>query len=212
MTRSKLTVIWLVGILAVSCSAGGPPAREREEERAAVELFVGALEGSDAKIALVRNDAVWAAYVCGGASTFSSLTGWFQGDLAPHGAVSGRTDGKELAATFGDEGATGTLSVEGTGTIRFEASFVPRHAPGGLYQGISNGCRTGLIVPPSGSGESQGVYCADLEISDERVRLFEQVTPVAPITPGDDIVAARVLDASAQIIQLEKVALPLDST
>src|SRR5262245_11306700 len=109
MRRGTLLVMWLVGTLAASCSAGGPPGRE--EEHASVDLFIGALEGSDAKIALVRDDAVWAAYVCGGASTLSSLTGWFQGDLAPgfRGPVGARSDGKELAATFGDEGATGTL-------------------------------------------------------------------------------------------------------
>lgn len=211
MRRSTFMVMWLLGALAMSCSAGGPPAGD--EATVSPGLFTGALEGSDAKIALVRNDAAWAAYVCGGASSMSSLTGWFQGDLARGGgAVDARSDGKHLSAEFGAEAATGTVTVDGGEAVRFEASVVPEGVAAGLYQVVSSGCRTGLIIPPPGHGEPQGVYCADVGPSGERARLFEQVTPVAPIRLGDAIVTARVLGARSQIIQLEKVALPLDST
>ena len=211
MRRSTFMVMWLMGGFAISCSAGGPPTGE--EATVSADLFIGALEDSDAKIALVRNDAAWAAYVCGGASSMSSLTGWFQGDAAATGrAVGARSDGKQLSAEFGDEGATGTLLVDGAEAVRFEASVVPHGVAAGLYQVYSSGCRSGLIVPPSGRGEPQGVYCADVGPSDQRVRLFQQVTPVGPIRLGDQNVAARVLDARSQIIQLEKVSLPLDST
>jgi hypothetical protein len=78
---------------------------------------------------------------------------------------------------------------------------------------MSNGCRTGLIVPPDGEGSPQGVYCADARsAADEAVRIFEQVTPVARITPGAEVISARVLGSSPRIIRLAKVALPLDST
>jgi hypothetical protein len=214
MRRSAFTVFLLVGVLDVACSAGGqgPGAGVIAGQ---AELFIGAFEDSDAKIALVHDDVNWAAYVCGGASTLSSLTTWFQGDLASVGGrrVSAVSDDKGIDATFGADGATGVLTMDDLRAVRFDAPRVPRGAPAGIFQSLSDGCRTGLIVPPSGQGTPQSVYCEDVgSAQGAATRIFEQVTPVSPvISQTDDVVAAR-LESNARIIQLEKVVLPLDST
>jgi hypothetical protein len=195
----------LVGFLAAACSAEAPPP---DAEEGSEQLFIGAVDGSDAKIALVRDDAHWIAYVCGGATSLSSLTAWFQGALASgRDDVTAELDEETLVASFAGDLASGTLIKDSTEARSFTAERVTSDVPAGLFQAVTSGCRTGLIVPPPADGAPQGVYCAN--VAPPTIRLFEQVTPVTPMNPRNSVVRARVLDSQGQIVDLVKVALPL---
>jgi hypothetical protein len=146
----------------------------------------------------------------------SSLTTWFQGVAGETTAVvddvTATSEDKELAATFTDDVVMGTLTVGDAAETHFSAGRVDPSEPAGLFQTISSGCRTGLIIPPSGEGAPQGVYCANGSTLDApALRVFEQVTPLARIRTGDSVVRARVLDSDGRILYLMKVGLLLDS-
>ena len=198
--------------LAIACGGGAEPdGAVRELPR---ELYVGRVDESDAAVALVRSDTQWAAYVCGGPSSLSSLTAWFQGALATRAStagVSAEVDEKRLQATITASDARGTLEVSGA-EVAFTADRVAGGAAG-LFQIVESGCRTGLIVPPPDLGTPQGVYCAVKSAEGRAIpSVFEQVTPILPIDPGGRAVPVRVGDGTpARILYLEPVALPLVS-
>lgn len=201
----------IAALFAVACGSGDPSSAVTASHE--LPLYVGTLDGSDAQVAVVRDDTNWAAYVCGGPSTFDIVTGWFQGPLpdpARSGSVEETSEDKTLRATFTDEAASGTLTMNGSDSS-FVAERVPAGALAGLFNAVTSGCRTGLIVPPPGQAEAQGVYCADT-IGQAAARSFKQVTPILPISRVDRAVSVRVVIAGEErILSLSPVALPLDS-
>lgn len=203
----------IAALFAVACGTGDPSSEVAPSPP--IALYVGMLDASDAQIAVVRNDTRWAAYVCGGPSSFDVATEWFQGTFAEPasaGTVEGTSENKTLHATFTDEAASGTLTMDGSDS-GFIAERVPDGSPAGLFNAVTSGCRTGLIVPPPGQAEPQGVYCADAVAAGQAVaRSFKQVTPILPIGRVDRAVSVRVVIAGEErILSLSPVALPLDS-
>jgi len=194
----------LVACLGISCSGADPEAQPRS-----MATYVGQVDGTDARIALVRDDARWAAYVCGGPSTLSTLTDWFEGEAGPatDGGTEAQSDGKLLRVRFTDGAAIGSVF---TGTeMLFSASRVFDGATTGLFQLSERGCRSGLIVPPPGQGGPQGVYCANLDPAGNGIStMYKQVNPLLPITLTARGVASRVADEE-RTIYLVPVVLPL---
>ncbi len=202
---------WGLGlILTASCSSGvSLPAASNGD----FQLYIGAIDGTDAKIAFVRDASQWAAYACGGPTTLTSITTWFHGEAPPdaNGDISSVSDDKELDATFSDGDVRGEMTFQ-DGSAPFIASSVALTSKSGLFQDDSNGCRSGLIVPPSGSGDPQGVYCVDIAAEGKITgRLFEQVTPVAPVGVRNGFITARVVDSQKLVLHLTPVLLPLGS-
>jgi hypothetical protein len=193
--------------LVISCGAGAPGAA-RDLRRT---VYVGVVEGTDAKIALASDGSRWAAYVCGGRETLSSMTAWFQGERgsANDSDVTTTAGNMQFDATFTDEEATGRVTLDGT-SARFNATRVAQGGAVGLFQDDSNGCRSGLIVPQAGGGDPQGAYCADFTAEeDPRLRIFEQVTPVEPLQLHDGFLMARPASADL-VLRFRPVLLPLD--
>jgi hypothetical protein len=172
-------------------------------------VYIGGVDGTDARIALVRDEALWAAYVCGGATTLTSLTEWFQGEgvPSPEAGAEIESHGKRLRVTFSDGAATG--SVVAGDALPFSATRVPEGTTAGLYELYERGCRSGLIVPSSGDGAPQGVHCATLDATGASISpLTEQVNPLSPLTLTDRGIPCRV-PSDAQTLYLTPVVLPL---
>lgn len=179
-----------------------------------LSLYIGSLDGTDAQVAVVKNDERWAAYACGGPSTLDVVTTWFQGSLdAHHASLSAASvDGQRFEMMLSEDTATGTVTTNDE-SVPFLAGRVHGHAVAGLFQLVEKGCRTGLIIPPSGDGSPQGVYCADLDVREGyALRIYEQVTPILPITSAEAVRGRVVIDTKARIITLRPVVLPLDPT
>lgn len=172
--------------------------------------YFGTVDGTDAQIAIVRDASRWVAYVCGGPSTLASITTWFQGTVTEgDDGVVAEADDKELDASFSAGGVEGTLTYAGH-TAAFAARRVAAQGSIGLFQDDSNGCRAGLIVPPTEEGEPLGAYCK-IRITDGITgRFFEQVTPITPITLRNGFISARASSTNV-VLRLVPVALPLDA-
>lgn len=123
--------------------------------------FVGNVEGQDAVVGAVSDGERATFYLCGGDSTYETLTRWFTGSVAADGAL-------DLSNAKGDWKVSGNLE-SGSGQItgdQGETFTWTAHAASGdvdgLYQVMDGSCRTGAVVGDldgKGTTRLQGVWC-----------------------------------------------------
>ena len=169
--------------------------------------FAGEVAGSDAVVAIVREGSHLTAYACGGASSYTTLTRWFEGDATAGSPVELQRNGMTLRldASWADgDDIRGTLTDTTGRTLTFRASPQAGDALSGLYENTESGCRAGAVVwYPTGASEPslQGTWCS-------REGLVEQVTPVRPMTPDEGGLRVQ-LGARAGYRQIRMRAVPL---
>jgi hypothetical protein len=128
----------------------------------AVQTYVGTLADDAARVALVRSDAGFVAYVCGRGKTLLSHTHWFTsaGDAGEQQALS---DGWRLRFS-GQSGRAlnGELETPDGERIAWSATLAQPGTEEGLYDANHAGCRDGIIVWKSEQGpgcQAQGSWC-----------------------------------------------------
>ncbi|WP_437314999.1 hypothetical protein [Sorangium sp. So ce385] len=161
----------LGALLCAACAAGPEPAPP--------DISVGAVDGTDAVLAVVRGEGAVTLYVCGGASTYATMTRWFEGPEDPSGAFSIESAG--WTATADPGGESGLLRTPDGAVLAFRARPAAQGSLEGLYAADDGGCRTGAVVFTPEGAESpalQGTWCA---VGDR----FAQVTPLRPLSALD---------------------------
>lgn len=148
--------------------------------------WVGPVEGTDAVAAITVEEGEVRAYVCGGPTTYSTLTHWFEGSVENGNAFEAISDDQVLYGYVGDDFAYGVMSGSGAGDFYFDARPV-EGGIAGLYAVEDSGCSTGVIVWDDGDDEPslQGTWCDSLGN-------FAQVTPVYPIGRIDGAIHVQV--------------------
>lgn len=174
----------LAVVLAVTACSGGAPAFAR---------FTGTVAGSDAVIGAVVQDGHAAVYVCGGASTFGTMSRWYEATLGNDGEFMTGKDGWGIYVLFtpGAPTVTGSLHTPQGADLTFSVAVATSGADG-LYEAFDSGCRTGVVVTGS---KVQGTWCDSLGH-------FAQVTPVkvADVLPAG---FAVTFDAPAGARQMQ---------
>lgn len=169
MTNS-LFFLGLAGLLSsflVGCAGG---------EAGADDVAVGTILGTDAVIGRVSDGDKVTFYMCGGPTTYGTMTRWFSGLDDASGAVSLENDGWQVVSDPGGHSGR-ILPPEGPALV-FEAHATRFGTPEGLYAAVDSGCRTGAVVlqPPGAAGPTvQGAWCGGSD-----ARRFEQVIPILP--------------------------------
>ncbi len=164
----------------------------------AAPAFVGMVEGSDAVVGAVSENGKVTFYLCGGKTTYATLTRWFSGDVADDGSFSLESKGFTL---------TGNLT-KGSGTITtpsetLDWTAAPATGDMGLYSTLYGSCRTGAVVGDMhGDGmELQGVWC-----DGDR---FAQVTPIRGITVNNQGIEVEAdVPPTPIVLTLEKCTSP----
>jgi len=166
---------------------GGENSEPNSFER---KVYVGALQGSNAMVAMVWENEKVSLYVCGHESSLKLYTRWY------HGNMSSTADSFSLLG--GEWGSQGTVvgdSVNGSlqAPMGSEHPFILKAVAAGtisnLYSVIDSGCRTGVIVAQSLDGADtivQGAWCND-------TGMVKQVTPMTPIALGENGLGVTVL-------------------
>lgn len=167
--KSALYFLGLAGLLSslVGCTGGEPGANA---------VAVGTILGTDAVIGRVSDGDEVTFYMCGGPTTYSTMTRWFSGVDDASGAVSLESGGWQVLSDPGGHSGR-ILPPEGPALV-FEAHDTRFGTAEGLYAAVDGGCRTGAVVlqPPGAPAPTvQGAWCGGKGGS-----RFEQVIPILP--------------------------------
>jgi len=154
-----------------------------------VDVYTGAIEASDARIAIATDGERVTLYACGGKEEASmrAFTVWYRGPL-------GQREWKAqspmiLDLVIGDRTARGTLvDLNGAGHA-FSAQIGGR-----LFSTVDRGCRAGVIVDPRLG--SQGVWCDSFD------DLVAQVDPGAPMIADREALDVRVAHPNGDTFNL----------
>ncbi|WP_437852444.1 hypothetical protein [Sorangium sp. So ce363] len=161
----------LGAVLCAACAA--------DPEAPPSEISVGTVDGTDAVLALVRGEGTVTLYVCGGVSSYATMTRWFEGTEDPGGAFSLESDG--WMATADPGGESGRLRTPEGAELAFRARPAALDRIEGLYAAVDGGCRTGAVVFTPDDAEApalQGTWCGAGD-------LYAQVTPIRPLSVLD---------------------------
>lgn len=178
-----------LGLVFSALLAGLPVGCAQPDEAGALPAvtYIGAVESTGTRIAIVRNARGVQAYVCGQGPTLESHTRWFEGAFEEQdgGLAELESDGWHLLARVTAAGMIGELSAPSGESLRWTAERTPGDSASevGLYQSYELGCRTGVIVwraLPGPECSAQGVWCDD----DGRR---------GQVTPADCTAAGRLL-------------------
>jgi hypothetical protein len=151
------------------------------------DVAVGTVLGTDAVIGRISDGEKVTFYVCGGATTYSTMTRWFSGPDDASGAVSLVKDGWQVIADAG--GHSGRIIPPEGPELAFEGHAARFGTAEGLYGAVDSGCRTGAVVlDPQGAAAPtvQGAWCGS-----DGAR-FAQVIPILPGDISSGGIAVRV--------------------
>jgi len=178
-----------------------------EHESPPAVTYIGVVQGTETRIAILRTSRALEAYVCGQGPTLESHTRWFQGALGTHdaGAAEIESEGWHLRVHEGATNLIGELVAPSGEALPWMADRIPESAASivGLYESYELGCRTGVIVwqaQPGRSCSAQGVWCDE---DGER----GQVTP-AECTAGAPLVVRGVRDGTEFDFVVDRVQSP----
>jgi hypothetical protein len=130
-------------------------------------------------LAVVRGEGTVTLYVCGGASSYATMTRWFEGPEAPSGGLSLASGG--WTATVEPGGESGRLRTPEGAELAIRARPAALDGIEGLYVAVDGGCRTGAVVFTPDDAEAptlQGTWCGAGD-------LYAQVTPIRPLSALD---------------------------
>ncbi len=100
-------------------------------------IFVGNIDASDGKIAVVIEDSLVLAYTCGGNSTWETQSSWFLPTQDSHLGQGSFTlssgAGLTLLGLYSSETATGTLTLTNGTSLSWTAKPVQQDSVAGLY-------------------------------------------------------------------------------
>lgn len=138
------------------------------------QVYVGAVDGTNALAAMVYEMGLVSFYVCGHGETLESHTRWFNG--APVGPMFNlNTEGWSTTGTVGGDTVTGHLQDPDGQDLNWTLHRVEAGLSH-LYSAMHSDCRTGVIVVDDGREEPavQGAWC-------NGEGLIKQVTPMLPL-------------------------------
>lgn len=177
-----------------------------------LQVLVGAVEGSDIAVGAIIADRRARMFFCGGATSYASATHWFPlveldlDDDADAGFDQTSADGFAVRGSLLGATLRGEYTAKGEASQQFSAHPVQEGTLAGLYEGMSDCGRVGLIATqarPKGPVHAQGACVGP-------GHLPEQVNPILPVTLAADgtIGVELVIDDGTQDARVHAAAGP----
>jgi hypothetical protein len=182
-------------VVAAACGSSSSPAP------AAPRVYVGEVQGSDARVGVVATDRDARIFFCGGASSYRSMTHWIpSAPIDADGGVSQPADaaGWIVEGQVAASGASGTVMVPDGSKFSFHADPVARGTISGLYEGAGPCGKLGLIVAQGAAGQAADGQGACVPASGEADP--EQVNPIRPIERATDGTIPVVVDGAGLLV------------
>ncbi|HKU41887.1 MAG TPA: hypothetical protein VJR89_27205 [Polyangiales bacterium] len=161
-----------------------------------LQYWVGAVEDSDIRLGVAEQGERARLFFCGGPKSYETSTRWVVVDLAADGGGFELDDGDwQIAGTLGDDALRGKVRI-GSGDARsFAARPTSDDTLAGLYEGMADCGRVGLIVTqaersdePTGQGACVGTGHPP-----------EQVNPILPIALQNDAIGVEIGGREASV-------------
>lgn len=202
---------WMPGLIAAAlCGCAGSGSSSETDHNAQTDadggsasgVFVGEVEDSDVRVAVLLDDSHVRLFFCGGADSVADKTHWFNltkdpGDVA----VARAEDDAALSAAFDLDAVSGDYSVGGE-RHAYTAQRVAKGTLSGLYEGKGECGRLGLIVrqsAPNAEITAQGACVGNGHTP-------EQVNPILPLSSQDGKIRVRAPGQSDDDILLLQAA------
>lgn len=181
-------------------SAASTPAGGADAATAGPRVFVGAVNASDARVAVVARGAAARLYFCGGDASYQSFTRWLDVTADGTGRVQVEPDagaGFRVAAKLSSSALRGTVDDGDGESHDFVAQLIAPHTIAGLYEASPDCGRVGLIVTQaSAQAEPVGQGAC---IPDDGSPV-QQVNPLLPLSRAKDgTIAVQLAGASDEI-------------
>ncbi len=209
MRTTRRGFLWVVlGIGAAACSDGGivnvrgddasagtdsggadagmlaDATSDSPADASTARIFVGAVTGSDAQVAIVVEGPKAFLFFCGGAMTYSTHTKWFRGDASLAAPFTLVQTGWTATGALQTDGTTinGTLdrAMDGEAPLAWTATSVNPATAAGLYEETdADGTAALIVTQPTASDTPvlQGAFKTPNG-------LVQQVVTLVPITDG----------------------------
>jgi hypothetical protein len=184
--------------MVAACSSSSSPAPAAPATR----VFIGAVEGSDARVGIVATDQSARIFFCGGAASYKAMTHWIpSAPIDAHGGVSLPADkaGWVIQGQVAAAAASGMVTVPGGSTFSFHADPVAKETIAGLYEAAGPCGKVGLVVSQGTAGDSPAGQGACVPASGNADP--EQVNPIRPIERGADGSIAVTVDGAQVLVR-----------
>ena len=157
---------------------------ETASDAATQRIFVGAVTGTDARVALVVEGPKAFLFFCGGAATYTTHTKWFRGGASLAAPFTLVQTGWTASGTLQTDGTTinGTLdrAMDGEAPLAWTASAVNAATAAGLYEETDTDGTAALIVTQPTTADMpvlQGAFKSGNGV-------IQQVVPLLPVPDG----------------------------
>ena len=185
--------------VVAACSSSSTPAPPAATP--ALRVFVGEVEGSDARVGVVATDQSARIFFCGGDASYKAMTHWIpSAPIDGRGGVSLPADnaGWVVHGQIADAAASGMVTVPGGSTFSFHADPVAKDTIAGLYEAVGPCGKVGLIVSQGSAGDSPAGQGACVPASGNADP--EQVNPIRPLQRGADGSIAVTVDGAQVLV------------
>jgi hypothetical protein len=143
----------------------------------ALRYWVGAVDDSDIRLGVAQESDQARVFFCGGPSSYASATRWVVTALAADGGFEFDEGGWHVSGELSDDAIAGQLRLGSDDSREFSASPVSKGTIAGLYEGLADCGRIGLIVTQASKGNEPSGQGACVGTGHPP----EQVNPILPI-------------------------------
>jgi hypothetical protein len=166
------------GAVALACfSLGCSGDAEPDQAAASPSSWVGAVQGSDVKVALADRGGSAALFFCGGDASYRTDTRWFNQGAMLAEPFSFSEAGWNVEGVMMKGSLSGNVQTEAEDTRAWRAEPVDPQTLAGLYEGDAPCGKIGLIVSQASPKDAPTGQGACLRVEQARV-VVEQVNPV----------------------------------
>jgi hypothetical protein len=120
--------------------------RDASDSEERVRVLVGALSDSDVKLGVIATALRARLFFCGGADTVQSMTRWVVADIDQNDTVELDADDWHISGHFDGDELIGALARDGEEDAEFVAKLALVDTLAGVYEGMDQCGRVGLIV------------------------------------------------------------------
>jgi hypothetical protein len=168
------SIVFVSVACLLSCSS-------TSESETPLRAYVGAVEGSTVRVGVATEGGRAEIFFCGDRSNAATHTQWFNVTAAPGASFQTKVGAWTVDGRYDAGSAAGTVDRGDGVKLAWSAKVQPTDSVNGLYEGIDEGGRAGVII----ADVPQGVF-----ISGPRDE-FSQITPLFPVVKTSQGIAVK---------------------